>query len=196
MIGNTYSTIYGAVSAVPIFLIWTYACWTVIILGAVFAASLADWRRDREFIGVQDLTPQTSLAAAVSALALLARKARRGGGTIDQEHLAEVIPLGARDTLVDALHSHGYLVETANDGIALARDLHHTTLADLARDLGLALGTRPDMSEMPETLGSLLARLGKAEDEILGRPLADLIARRVDDVGNPDAAIRLSSPAG
>lgn len=182
MIGNTYSTIYGAVSAVPIFLIWTYACWTVIILGAVFAASLADWRRDRDNVGVQDLTPQMNLEAAVSALTLLACQARRGGGTIDHEHLGEVIPLGARNTLVDALHNHGYLVETANDGIALARDLHHTTLADLARDLGLALGTRPNASEMPETLRGLLARLGEAEDEILGRPLADLIARRVDDV--------------
>ena len=39
-----YRTIYDALSAVPIFLVWMYLSWAVILFGAVVTASLADWR--------------------------------------------------------------------------------------------------------------------------------------------------------
>ena len=40
----TYQTIYGALSAVPVFLIWMFASWTVVLAGAVIAASGPSWR--------------------------------------------------------------------------------------------------------------------------------------------------------
>ncbi len=43
----TYQTIYGAVAALPIFLIWIYLSWLVILLGAVVAANLGETDRDR-----------------------------------------------------------------------------------------------------------------------------------------------------
>lgn len=46
--GSTYETIYGAVAVLPIFLFWLYLSWSVIILGAVFAASLPDWWTKQE----------------------------------------------------------------------------------------------------------------------------------------------------
>ncbi len=39
-----YRTIYGALSAVPIFLVWMYLSWAVILFGAVVTASLSEWR--------------------------------------------------------------------------------------------------------------------------------------------------------
>ena len=42
----SYQTIYGALSAIPIFLVWMYLSWTVILIGAVVTASLPVWRRD------------------------------------------------------------------------------------------------------------------------------------------------------
>jgi len=41
----TYQAIYGALSAVPVFLVWMFASWTVILAGAVIAASGPSWRR-------------------------------------------------------------------------------------------------------------------------------------------------------
>ena len=39
-----YRTLYGALAVVPIFLVWMYLSWAVILFGAVLTASLADWR--------------------------------------------------------------------------------------------------------------------------------------------------------
>ena len=41
-----YRTLYGALSVLPISLIWMYLSWAVILFGAVLTASLADWRAD------------------------------------------------------------------------------------------------------------------------------------------------------
>ena len=42
MVFPAYQNIYGALATISIFLIWLYACWTVILISAVFAASFSD----------------------------------------------------------------------------------------------------------------------------------------------------------
>ncbi len=42
-----YQTIYGALSASPIFLVWMYLCWAAFLIGAVVTASLPEWRGAR-----------------------------------------------------------------------------------------------------------------------------------------------------
>lgn len=44
----TYKVIYGAFAAVPIFLLWIYLSWLIIIGGAVLAAALPEWRERAE----------------------------------------------------------------------------------------------------------------------------------------------------
>jgi len=44
----SYQTIYGALSAVPVFLLWMFMSWSVVLAGAVIAASGPSWReRDK-----------------------------------------------------------------------------------------------------------------------------------------------------
>lgn len=42
---NTYKTLYGAVAAVPLMLIWMYLYWAVVIFGAVVTAALEEFRQ-------------------------------------------------------------------------------------------------------------------------------------------------------
>ncbi len=48
-LSGTYKTLYGALATVPVFLIWMFSAWSVVIFGAVVTASLAEYRnRDKE----------------------------------------------------------------------------------------------------------------------------------------------------
>ncbi len=40
----TFSAVYGAFATVPIFLVWVYASWIIVLLGAVVAAYAPHWR--------------------------------------------------------------------------------------------------------------------------------------------------------
>jgi membrane protein len=43
----TYTLVYGAFASVPIFLLWIYLSWVVVLLGAVTAAVMPEWRERR-----------------------------------------------------------------------------------------------------------------------------------------------------
>jgi membrane protein len=182
--GTTYETIYGAVAVVPIFLVWLYASWTVVILGAVVAAAFPDWWRSRDpLIGVE-MTPALRLEIAVAVLSVLSARARTGGA-VAPGMLKDRVPVEAREEIVDRLALAGYVVVTEDGALALARDLHATTLGDLVADLGLSLtaGAAAARSEAQAllqrqsgTLPELLGQLEKAEAGVLDRPLAEVVA--------------------
>jgi membrane protein len=39
---STYQMVYGALAALPLFLIWLYLCWIILLTGAAFAATLTE----------------------------------------------------------------------------------------------------------------------------------------------------------
>ncbi len=82
----TYQLVYGAFASIPIFLLWLYLCWLVVLLGAEFTAALAWWpgRRWR----VED--PATEEARAAFEVG---RRLEAAGGA--------VVPFGALREAVD-----------------------------------------------------------------------------------------------
>ncbi len=197
--GSTYATIYGAVAVIPIFLVWVYLSWTVIILGAVLSASFPDWWRRRDPLTGLALTPAEQLEVAAALLAALGRQAVKGG-TMSQDRLAEVVPLLAREPVFEALRAARYIVETEDERVCLARDLHRISVAELARDIGLTLGRRPDAEERPavrqvaDTTGALpglLVRLQQAEDEILNATVAEVISGHQPESDQPPKTIKM-----
>lgn len=196
---STYTTIYGAVAIFPIFLVWLYSCWMVIILGAVLSASFPDWWRRRDPMTGISLTPAERLQIAVAVLKALSRQTHRGG-SLAQDALTEAIPLDARDEMVEALRHANFVVTTDDDRLCLARDLHRTTVGELAREIGLSLGPaddhvdRPEMKAMiPETgpLKLMLERLRTAEDDILGTSIAAVIGHHAKEEVESDSLVTL-----
>ena len=41
----TYKTLYGALATLPVFLIWMYLAWAVVIFGAVVTAALEEYQQ-------------------------------------------------------------------------------------------------------------------------------------------------------
>jgi len=195
----SYQTIYGALATFPIFLIWIYLSWTVVLIGAVFAASFTEWRATKVGRIDFELDAPRQLEAAVVLLAVLAERARTGG-TVAPETLAQALPIDGRDALVDALRRNGYLVTTDEGGYALARDLHATPLFRLARDLGLTLGLGASGSETTAErrttnqldvksgcLAERLVELYHAEERVLGLTIAEALGPA--GPGEPDASV-------
>jgi len=186
--GSTYETVYGAVAILPIFLFWLYLSWIVVILGAVIAASLPEWWKTRNAIPNQTYAPPQKLKAAVAILSILARHAR-SGDTASHEQLQDAAPLDIRDELFQGLRTSGYIVITEDHRVGLMRDLHITSVGDLARHLGLSLGDCTHRGMEPESsshrcaegspdsavLIPMLQELHDAEDAILARSLNDVI---------------------
>lgn len=200
----SYQTIYGALAAFPIFLIWLYLSWTVVLIGAVFAASFPEWRSSHS--GGMDvaLDAPRRLEAAVTLLGVFAERAR-SGGSVSPQHLTDALPIDERDRLIEQLRATGYVVTTDDGGYALVRDLRTTALIGLARDLGLTLGLDGGdgtphgerairrLDGAHATLGERLAELCRAEEQILGLSVAEALG--LAERPGPPAVVSLSQGA-
>lgn len=124
-----YEVIYGAFAAVPLFLLWLYVSWVVVLAGAELCRTLVVFRDYR-----QD-TPH--LQALLRVLEVLWRKQRQGDVT--RPALMRRILRGAGasrwDEYRNLLMDMGLMRRTEEGAYVLTRDLRTLQLMDLIRQL-------------------------------------------------------------
>mgnify|MGYP006272345729 FL=1 len=144
----TYEKLYGALATIPIFLLWIYVSWVVILLGASLAAALttfnyrrADWRWNSRH----------HLLLALRLLGHLWRAQLEARG-ISQNRMLE-LESAATDAelggLLDRLHDRGFVRRDEDGDWFLSADLDETTLADLYHAIELVLPF-DELDDMPE----------------------------------------------
>ncbi len=133
----SYQAIYGVLATIPIFLIWMYLTWAVVLIGALLTATLEDWGRNA-FRNGKIISPSDKMAAALHALRLLKEQHVKGGALSDKilnrelgTHVASVV--------MKALKKAGFVALSQDDKWVLARDLQNAQLNELYTVLGLDL---------------------------------------------------------
>lgn len=167
----TYQMIYGALAAIPIFLLWMYFSWAAVIFGAELAAALPEWRaaQQRQRRGGE---PGAELALALSLLMRL-RGANRDGRVLRERTLARGLPatLEELDHVLRALR-RARIVARSGGRWLLSRDLATVSLDDLVRVLGLSFEPGEGW---PEPVRGVLEDFSGSGAELRARSLEQLL---------------------
>lgn len=127
----TYTLVYGAFATVPIFLLWIYVSWLVVIFGAVVVAALPEWR-DRA--GQARPLPGSDFFDALQVLKLLWRAHRVGGVVTLPEILAvSTVRIEQVESILDTMIGTGWVSRTVSRGWVLHRDPTAFTVEDVYR---------------------------------------------------------------
>jgi len=167
----TYQLIYGALAAIPIFLLWMYLSWAAVIFGAELAAALPEWRvgQERQRGGGE---PGAELALALSLLIRL-RAANRDGRVMRERALLRGLPatLSELDHVLRSLR-RARIVARSGGRWLLSRDLAMVSLDDLVHALGLSFEPGEGW---PDRVGEVLGELSASGEEVRARSLEHLL---------------------
>ncbi len=155
----TYQNIYGALAVIPIFLIWIYLSWIVVLLGAEFTYCLGNFRQLRAV----DSTG-ASFVQAYRLLGVLWRQ-QQAGESLSLQRLARATgdASGVDTENFLEIMRKARLVHLVNgDNWALARDLDNLTLADFHQVLPFALPRAGPPQDAEYREGALHTVLDKA----------------------------------
>jgi membrane protein len=174
---SSYRAVYGALAAIPIFLLWMYVAWGAVLFGAVVAAALPQWRIDEQ---AKDTKPAAHRLGISLALLAELEAQRRVGGTLATTALAKQLGLStsAVDEDLSLLRRGVFAAQAADGGWLLARDLDGATLLELYHALDLPLaGSLREEAAFPwqGRIAAAIERIAAAESAALALTLGELV---------------------
>lgn len=165
----SYQKIYGALASIPLFLIWTFLSWNIILLGGTITATLESSRwRSR----VQHYHKNQRFLLILELLHIL-WQASQEGRTIDHEKLTSTLNFIPDDELAKQLKwlTVNNLMATNQDGEYLLRqDLSQLQLKDLYRKGQFKLPLKAEIYFGKHQ--TILDECWSSVDQLLNQPLS------------------------
>ncbi len=151
----TYTMIYGAFATVPIFLLWLYLSWLVVLVGATLTAMLPGYRAaDVE----RHRSPGHDLLDALAVLAVLARGQSAGEVRSTNRIATRVRLMPYRcERVLERCSDLGWVAKTDRDGWLLTRDADDIRVADVYRAFVLDPEAKGGVHEALERLSVPIA---------------------------------------
>ena len=171
----SFEQLYGALAVIPIFLIWVYTSWLVVLLGASLAASLASFRYQPKALRLG------AGAELYGVLRLLGRfeEARRDGLGLHLAQIRQREP-GLTDEFLQQMMSslcEMNIIQRGESGAwLLSRDLDSVSLGELYEGLSLRI---PTTEVLLPSRQDAIGRASNAALEHLRSPLAQPLASSV-----------------
>jgi membrane protein len=123
----TYSLIYGAFATIPIFLVWLYLLWVVVLAGATLTAMLPAYK-----YAEGKATPGREFVDAALVFSVLARAQKEGGPVRLREISRQLRLMPHRcEAVLERAARLGWVARTDKDGWVLARNAELLQVADL-----------------------------------------------------------------
>lgn len=140
---TSYEIIYGAFAAIPIFLLWIFLSWNIVLLGVEISYALTAFNSGKE----QKRHPVIML---LDVLELFYRKQQSGDSVSDEEALVVLgrDEIGRWPTYVLMLEKQHLVKRTDNDEYVLARNLAQVDFWSFYKQLPYPLPRSRDVANM------------------------------------------------
>ncbi len=148
-----YEPVYGTFAALPLFLLWLYLVWSMVLVGAVFVRCIGLPRDD-------EIDPEPLMIRATRVL-LLFHEAHLAGETLTDERINRTVKLNRaeHERVFSVFQAFNLLSQTEDERWILGRNLKTITLWDLYQHLpdGLDLARLESIEDLPQVVGPLIA---------------------------------------
>jgi membrane protein len=172
---SNYKLVYGAFASLPIFLVWIYASWVVVVFAAVITAVLPYWRTG----GVKSPGAAGSLFVDALEIMMMLARAHREGDVKNLAQLRTLVKLSweEMEAILDSLVTAGWVAKLQGNGWVLARDASRIRVIDVYRRFVLDEEGANEATE-EQAIRSLITRLGRGAQDIADMTVAELFFGR------------------
>ena len=172
---TSYQLVYGAFAALPIFLLWIYTSWLVVLLGVQISYAITAFHSDKT-------TKRHPILMLLDVLELFHQKQKRGGTVSDREamNILGRGEIGKWPYFIELLEKQNLITRTDSNEYVLIRNLEQVDLWQFVKNLPYALPHRSELNDstpndhVMQVVGSTLAESDAYLAQKLAIPLATI----------------------
>ena len=172
---TSYQLVYGAFAALPVFLLWIYTSWIVVLLGVQISYAITAFHSDKT-------TKRHPILMLLDVLELFHQKQKLGGTVSDREAM-DILgrgEIGKWPYFIELLEKQNLITRTDSNEYVLIRNLEQVDLWQFVKNLPYALPHRSELNDstpndhVMQIVGSTLAESDAYLAQKLAIPLATI----------------------